>query len=57
MALFLRGLDADELAALTDAMLRSGDVLDLSQQADRAHGSVGGCEVVAKGLSSQAIWL
>jgi pyrimidine-nucleoside phosphorylase len=29
MAVFLRGLDADELAALTDAMLRSGDVLDL----------------------------
>lgn len=30
MAAFLRGLDADEAAALTDAMLHSGTVLDLS---------------------------
>jgi pyrimidine-nucleoside phosphorylase len=30
MAIFFRGLDADELAAWTDAMLRSGDVIDLS---------------------------
>jgi pyrimidine-nucleoside phosphorylase len=30
MAIFLRGLDGAELAALTDAMLHSGDVLDLS---------------------------
>ncbi|HVS17110.1 MAG TPA: thymidine phosphorylase, partial [Planctomycetota bacterium] len=30
MAIFLRGLDGEELAALTDAMLHSGDVLDLS---------------------------
>lgn len=30
MATFLRGLDADETLALTDAMLHSGDVLDLS---------------------------
>ena len=30
MAIFLRGLDADELAAWTGAMLHSGDVLDLS---------------------------
>ncbi len=30
MAVFLRGLDAAELAAWTDAMLHSGDVLDLS---------------------------
>ncbi len=30
MAIFFRGLDDDELAAWTDAMLHSGDVLDLS---------------------------
>ena len=30
MAAFLRGLNDDETAALTDAMLHSGDVLDLS---------------------------
>jgi pyrimidine-nucleoside phosphorylase/thymidine phosphorylase len=30
MAIFWRGLDVAELAALTEAMLRSGDVLDLS---------------------------
>ena len=30
MAAFVRGLDADEAAALTDAMLHSGTVLDLS---------------------------
>ncbi len=30
MAVFFRGMSADETAALTDAMLRSGDVLDLS---------------------------
>ncbi len=30
MAAFLRGLDADETAALTDAMLHSGTVVDLS---------------------------
>ncbi len=30
MAIFLRGLDPDELAAWTGAMLHSGDVLDLS---------------------------
>jgi pyrimidine-nucleoside phosphorylase len=30
MAVFFRGLDGGELAALTDAMLHSGDVLDLS---------------------------
>ena len=30
MAIFFRGLDGGELAALTDAMLHSGDVLDLS---------------------------
>ncbi len=30
MAIFLRGMDADELAAWTDAMLRSGEVLDFS---------------------------
>jgi pyrimidine-nucleoside phosphorylase len=29
MAVFIRGFDADELAAWTDAMLRSGDILDL----------------------------
>lgn len=30
MAVFIRGLDLDELAAWTEAMLNSGDVLDLS---------------------------
>ena len=30
MAIFFRGLDDGELAAWADAMLRSGDVLDLS---------------------------
>ena len=30
MAVFFRGLDEEETGALTDAMLRSGDVLDLS---------------------------
>ena len=30
MAIFFRGLNADETAALTDAMMRSGDVLDFS---------------------------
>ncbi len=30
MAVFFRGMDADEVSALTEAMLRSGDVLDLS---------------------------
>ncbi len=30
MAVFLRGLDDDEAAELTDAMLKSGEVLDLS---------------------------
>ena len=30
MACFLRGLDGEELATLTDAMLHSGDVVDLS---------------------------
>ncbi|MCA1664126.1 MAG: thymidine phosphorylase, partial [Myxococcales bacterium] len=30
MAIYFRGLDGGELAALTDAMLHSGDVLDLS---------------------------
>lgn len=30
MAIFLHGLDADELAAWTDAMLHSGEVLDFS---------------------------
>jgi pyrimidine-nucleoside phosphorylase/thymidine phosphorylase len=30
MAVFFRGMDDAEVAALTDAMLRSGDVLDLS---------------------------
>jgi pyrimidine-nucleoside phosphorylase len=30
MAIFFRGLDDRELAAWADAMLRSGDVLDLS---------------------------
>ena len=30
MAIFIRGLDRDETSALTDAMLRSGDTLDLS---------------------------
>ncbi|MBN1557807.1 MAG: thymidine phosphorylase, partial [Lentisphaerae bacterium] len=30
MAVFFRGLDETELTALTDAMLHSGDVLDLS---------------------------
>ena len=30
MAIFIRGLDQDELAAWTDAMLNSGDVLELS---------------------------
>ncbi len=29
MAIYFRGLDADELVAWTDAMLRSGDVIDL----------------------------
>ena len=33
MAIFWRGLDGAELAALTDAMLHSGDVLDLSNLA------------------------
>jgi pyrimidine-nucleoside phosphorylase len=31
MAVYFRGLDGAELAALTDAMLHSGDVLDLSE--------------------------
>jgi pyrimidine-nucleoside phosphorylase len=30
MAIFIRGLDVDELATLTDAMLHSGEVVDLS---------------------------
>ena len=30
MAVFFRGMDAEEVSALTEAMLRSGDVLDLS---------------------------
>src|SRR4051812_19669071 len=30
MAIFLRGLDGEELRALTEAMLRSGEVIDLS---------------------------
>jgi pyrimidine-nucleoside phosphorylase/thymidine phosphorylase len=30
MAVFFRGMDAEEVSALTGAMLRSGDVLDLS---------------------------
>ncbi|OPZ06675.1 MAG: Pyrimidine-nucleoside phosphorylase [candidate division BRC1 bacterium ADurb.BinA292] len=30
MAVFFRGLDGDELAALTDAMLRSGEIFDWS---------------------------
>src|SRR5262245_48584322 len=30
MAVYFRGLDDDELATLTDAMLHSGDVVDLS---------------------------
>ncbi|MGC3997959.1 MAG: thymidine phosphorylase [Anaeromyxobacter sp.] len=30
MAVFFRGMDGDEVRALTEAMLRSGDVLDLS---------------------------
>jgi pyrimidine-nucleoside phosphorylase len=33
MAIYFRGLDGAELAALTDAMLHSGDVLDLSDLA------------------------
>lgn len=33
MAVFINGLDADELAAWTDAMLHSGDVLDFSHVA------------------------
>ncbi|MCH7585384.1 MAG: thymidine phosphorylase, partial [Acidobacteria bacterium] len=33
MAVFLNGLDPDELTAWTDAMLRSGDVLDFSHVA------------------------
>ena len=35
MAIYFRGLDGAELAALTDAMLHSGDVLDLSDIAGR----------------------
>lgn len=31
MAIFIRGMDADELAAWTTAMLQSGEVLDLSE--------------------------
>ncbi|MPZ51298.1 MAG: thymidine phosphorylase [Acidimicrobiia bacterium] len=31
MAIYIRGLDADELSVWTDAMLHSGDVLDLSR--------------------------
>jgi len=31
MAIFFRGLNPEETAALTDAMMRSGDVLDFSQ--------------------------
>jgi len=31
MAIFFRGLDSEEMYALTDAMLRTGSVLDLSQ--------------------------
>jgi pyrimidine-nucleoside phosphorylase/thymidine phosphorylase len=31
MAVFFRGMDGAEVAALTEAMLRSGDVLDLSE--------------------------
>ena len=30
MAIFMRGMNADETAALTESMMRSGDVLDLS---------------------------
>ena len=30
MAMFIRGLDADEQNALTDAMLHSGEILDFS---------------------------
>src|SRR6476619_2561492 len=31
MAIYFRGLDGAELAALTDAMLHSGDVVDLAE--------------------------
>src|SRR5262245_34252832 len=31
MAIYFRGLDGGELAALTEAMLRSGDVLDFGE--------------------------
>ena len=34
MAIYFRGLDDDELAAWADAMLRSGDVLDLCDGVD-----------------------
>lgn len=30
MAIYFRGMDADELAALTDSMMRSGELMDLS---------------------------
>ena len=30
MAIYFKGMDVDELAAWTDAMLHSGDVIDLS---------------------------
>ena len=34
MAVFFRGMDMDETVWLTDAMMRSGDVIDLSQYGD-----------------------
>jgi pyrimidine-nucleoside phosphorylase len=36
MAVYFRGLSADELAALTDAMVRSGETIDLGPLAARA---------------------
>ena len=34
MAVYFRGMDMDETVVLTDAMMRSGDIIDLSQYGD-----------------------
>ena len=45
MACFLRGLDARETHALTDAMLNSGDRLDLAYLARPDHHPGDGCRL------------